>query len=239
MTHGGVTAREAVEAVARRSHGNLIARLAALTRDVAGAEDALSSAFAAALVDWQAGGVPRSPEAWLVAVARRKWIDSARRRRSAEDAAGHLRLIAEEIEAAAADADEQPEDPALMFACGHPAIEAGLRAPLLLQTVLGFDAAAIASAFLVPPAAMSQRLVRAKKKLRKAGLAFQPPGRAELAARVEAVRDAIRIALARRAGHAVRRTAPRSPNRRIAVGRSAMPSTAARAPGSKSGYQTS
>ena len=73
---------EAAEAVARRSYGKLVAFLAARTRDVAAAEDALSDAFAAALVDWPASGVPDSPEAWLMTVARRKLIDAARRRRS-------------------------------------------------------------------------------------------------------------------------------------------------------------
>jgi len=88
-------ARRAAEAVARRSYGKLVALIAARTRDVAGAEDALSDAFAAALVEWPAGGVRASPEAWLSTVARRKWIDAARRRRSAEAAAGRLRLVAE------------------------------------------------------------------------------------------------------------------------------------------------
>lgn len=99
--HGAseAVAREAAEAVARRSYGKLVALLTARTRDVAGAEDALSSALATALVDWPASGVPRNPEAWVLAVARRRCIDAARRRRSAETAAGHLRLMAEEIEA--------------------------------------------------------------------------------------------------------------------------------------------
>src|ERR1700752_1014210 len=86
-------AGEAAEAVARRSYGKLVAFLAARTRDVAGAEDALSDAFAAALADWPASGMPASPEAWLMAAARRKLIDAARRRRSGADAAPHLRLM--------------------------------------------------------------------------------------------------------------------------------------------------
>src|SRR5215510_8904123 len=90
------TARAAAEAVARRSYGKLLAFLAARTRDVAGAEDALSDAFAAALTDWPARGIPDRPEAWLMTVARRKLIDAVRRRRTGEDAAGHLRLMAEE-----------------------------------------------------------------------------------------------------------------------------------------------
>lgn len=195
------SAREAAEAVARRSYAKLVALLAARTRDVAGAEDALSSAFAAALVDWPASGVPRNPEAWVLAVARRRCIDAARRRRSAERAAGHLRLMAEEVEAATERPDERC---ALTFVCAHPAIDPGIRAPLLLQTLFGFDAAAIGSAFLVSPAGMSQRLVRAKQKIREAGPRFEMPGGAELEARRDAVREAIGAAFSK-VGRAPRR----------------------------------
>ncbi len=95
---------ETAEMVARRSYGKLVAFLAARTRDVAGAEDALSDAFAAALIDWPRRGIPGSPEAWLIAVARRKTIDVARRRRSAEHSTGHLRLMAQELQDLAANA---------------------------------------------------------------------------------------------------------------------------------------
>jgi RNA polymerase sigma-70 factor (ECF subfamily) len=192
-----VTAREAAETVARRSYGKLVALLAARTRDVAGAEDALSEAFAAALVDWPNGGVPRSPEAWLVTVARRRIIDAARRRKSAEEGAAHVKLVAEELEAAVAGESEIPDQRlALMFACAHPALDPKIRAPLILQTILGFDAAAIGSAFLVSPATMAQRLVRAKQKIREAGIPLAVPEGDGLAERLPAVLEAIYTAFA-------------------------------------------
>jgi RNA polymerase sigma-70 factor, ECF subfamily len=153
---------------------------------------ALSEAFAAAVADWPASGIPASPEAWLLAVARRKMIDASRRRRSHEDAAGHLRLMREELDAAAASETPIPDQRLLlMFACAHPAIDPGIRAPMILQTVLGFDAATIASAFLVSPATMGQRLVRAKKKISQAGIPFRLPERADLRERLAAVLGAI------------------------------------------------
>lgn len=168
-------ARGMADMVARRSYGKLVAFLAARTRDVAAAEDALSEAFVAALADWPRHGCPSNPEAWLLTVARRKMIDVVRRRRRGEMATGQLRLLVEDLDAAQADADIPDHRLALMFACAHPAIEAGIRAPLILQVVLGLNAATIASAFLTSPATMGQRLVRAKNKIRQAGIPFRRP----------------------------------------------------------------
>jgi RNA polymerase sigma-70 factor (ECF subfamily) len=184
--------RVAAEAVARGSYGKLVALLVVRCRDVAAAEDALADAFAEALATWPDRGVPANPEGWLVAVARRKLIDAVRRRQTAAQATGHLALITEELEAAAMQPMEIPDRRlALMFACAHPAIEAGLRAPLILQTILGFDAATIASAFLVAPSTMGQRLSRGKAKIRQAGIPFAVPVPSEIPERLEAVLAAI------------------------------------------------
>jgi predicted RNA polymerase sigma factor len=188
---GDAEARIMAEAVARRSYGKLVAFLAARTRDVAVAEDALSEAFASALAHWPLNGCPLNPEAWLLTVARRKTIDVARRRRSGEIAVERLQVMAEGLDAAATDAEIPDRRLALMFVCAHPAIEAGIRAPLILQVVLGLDAKTIASAFLTSPAAMSKRLVRAKDKIRQAGIPFRVPDREELPGRLDTVLDAI------------------------------------------------
>ena len=189
-------ARAAAEAAARQSYGKLVAWLAARTRDVTAAEDALADAFAAALERWPKSGVPEKPEAWLLAVARRRRVDAVRRRLTREAARDHLKLIAEEMEVRMTDEELPDERLRLMFACAHPAIEPGVRAPLILQTVLGFDAATIASAFLVSPATMGQRLVRAKTRIRETGIPFRVPERAELGERLGAVLEAIYAAFA-------------------------------------------
>src|SRR6267154_1952823 len=188
---GGEQARAAAEAVARRSYGKLVAFLAARTRDVAAAEDALSEAFAAALADWPVKGCPANPEGWLLTVARRKVIDMFRGRRRHELAGEQLRVLAEGLDAAATDAQIPDQRLALMFACAHPAIDAAVRAPLILQVVLGLDANTIASAFLTSPAAMGKRLGRAKDKIRQAGIPFSVPEREELPGRFDTVLDAI------------------------------------------------
>src|SRR5262245_55322175 len=132
------SAWETAEAVARRSYGRLVASLAARMRDVAGAEDAFSEAFAAALADWPAKGVPANPEGWLVAVARRRMIDAVRRRALGESLVPDMQRAGEELEDMARSPTPVPDERLrLMFVCAHPAIDAAVRAPLMLQTVLG------------------------------------------------------------------------------------------------------
>lgn len=185
-------AERGLERVARESYGKLIAILAARNRDIARAEDALSEAIASALAQWPKTGAPDNPEAWLIAAARRKLIDQARRAATAEAAQSFLLQQIEELDAAMAEVVEMPDRRlGLLFACAHPALDPGVRTALMLQTVLGLSAERIAAAFMVTSATMSQRLVRAKAKIREAGLPFELPARSEWPARLPAVLDAI------------------------------------------------
>ena len=184
------SAAAAAETAARHSYGRLLAWLAWQWRDVAAAEDALAEAFATALEHWPVDGVPESPDAWLLTAARRRLLMAVRRQRLADDPTLTVLWPGEH--------DVAPEAPALpdtrlrlLFVCAHPAIDAGVHTALMLQTVLGLDAARIASAFLVKPEAMTKRLVRAKAKIRAAGLRFEEPDPAEWSERVASVLEAI------------------------------------------------
>lgn len=184
---------------ARDAFGRLTAYLAARTRDIAGAEDLVADALAAALADWPRNGVPHNPQGWLLAVAERRFIDRGRRQAVARKAADGLRPLLTEaavMDSPLPDAERDIPDERLklLFVCAHPAIDPAARAPLMLQTVMGLDAGRIAAAFLSAPAAMSQRLVRAKAKIKESGVRFEIPDRSGMPERVAAVLDAIYVA---------------------------------------------
>ncbi len=163
----------AVERVARESYGRLLGYLVLRTHDVASAEDALGDAMIRALASWPRDGVPANPAGWLLTTARHALIDVVRRQQVAS--AAHATLS--RFQDASTGPDLTPDFPderlQLLFVCAHPAIDPAMHTPLMLQTVLGLDAARIASAFLISPKTMGQRLVRAKTKIRNGGLRFE------------------------------------------------------------------
>ncbi|WP_430430981.1 RNA polymerase sigma factor [Oceanicaulis sp.] len=184
-------ARVTAETVARASYGRLVASLARRWGDLTRAEDALSDAFERALRTWPQTGLPDQPEAWLLTTAHRRLIDGARQSGVQAQAEPEIERLLDEL-SQHTDPDALPDDRlGLMLACAHPGLDAALHTPLMLQAVLGLDAARIGAAFLVSPAAMGQRLSRGKARLRERGARFEKPGKDQLAERIPPVLTAI------------------------------------------------
>ncbi|HEX8878936.1 MAG TPA: DUF6596 domain-containing protein, partial [Candidatus Acidoferrum sp.] len=189
--NGPEAAHRTIERVARESYGRLVAYLSSHTRDVASAEDAFGNALVAALTSWPRDGVPQNPEAWLLTAARHSLIDDIRHRRVVSASEPTLHLLKESSTEAALSTEFPDERLKLLFACAHPSIDRAMHTPLMLQTVLGLDAARIAQAFLIAPKTMGQRLFRAKTKIRSAGIPFDIPRERDLPERLGAVLEAI------------------------------------------------